>query len=280
MRNRNLFQVQRFRITSVEAFAKTKLTMAFAELIITFGVISISSATPVETPAAAATLTAAPALPAIPDAYPMDNFGYAVNDPITGDAKAHSEVRDGDMVQGSYSYVGADGHVRTVDWHDTNGFNVAVSKHPRELPLTSSRIAIPLVRAAAPVIASEAVVPDKVRVPKAATQPGAAESALTTGPWLPCTDDSQIYEEAAHEQKPAHAQPEYRAIPNTPIQVAAEPSVQHLRPRPTRSVPNLKATTRVAFPPPIYFSAYPHVHQPTPFGALLHDPVHFAPYVY
>ncbi|CAH0390101.1 unnamed protein product [Bemisia tabaci] len=205
--------------------------MAFAELIITFGVISISTATPAETPAAAATLTAAPALPAIPDAYPTYNFEYAVTDGVTSDAKALSEVRDGDMVQGSYSVVEADGSVRMVDWHDTNGFNAAVSKHPRELPLTPSRIAIPLVRAAAPVIASEAVVPDKVRVPKAATQPGAAESALTTGPWLPCTDDSQIYEEAAHEQRPAHAQPEYRAIQNTPIQVAAEPSVQHLRPR-------------------------------------------------
>lgn len=59
-------------------------------------------------------------------------FGYAVNDPHTGDSKTQKEVRDGDSVKGSYSVVDADGTKRTVDYtaDAKHGFNAVVRTEP------------------------------------------------------------------------------------------------------------------------------------------------------
>lgn len=51
-------------------------------------------------------------------------------DGLTGDQKTQTEVRDGDVVKGSYSVVEPDGSLRVVDYtaDDVNGFNAVVKK--------------------------------------------------------------------------------------------------------------------------------------------------------
>ncbi|KAG5880418.1 hypothetical protein JTB14_003089 [Gonioctena quinquepunctata] len=77
---------------------------------------------------------AAPVVKAAPSvdyvAYPKYQFNYGVQDAHTGDQKTQSEVRDGDVVKGSYSLVEADGTVRTVTYtaDDHTGFNAVVTR--------------------------------------------------------------------------------------------------------------------------------------------------------
>ncbi|XP_019875915.1 cuticle protein 19 [Aethina tumida] len=63
-------------------------------------------------------------------AHPKYEFNYGVQDPHTGDHKSQHEVRDGDVVKGSYSLVEPDGTTRTVHYtaDDHNGFNAVVEK--------------------------------------------------------------------------------------------------------------------------------------------------------
>ncbi|XP_060517128.1 cuticle protein 19-like [Cylas formicarius] len=67
-------------------------------------------------------------------AHPKYEFNYGVQDPHTGDHKTQHEVRDGDVVKGSYSVAEPDGTLRTVHYtaDDYNGFNAVVEKsgHP------------------------------------------------------------------------------------------------------------------------------------------------------
>lgn len=53
-----------------------------------------------------------------------------MQDGHTGDQKTQTEVRDGDVVKGSYSLVEPDGTIRTVTYtaDDHNGFNAVVSR--------------------------------------------------------------------------------------------------------------------------------------------------------
>ncbi|KAI8123027.1 hypothetical protein FF38_05628 [Lucilia cuprina] len=62
--------------------------------------------------------------------YPKYHYNYGVADSHTGDVKSQHEVRDGDVVKGSYSLVEPDGSVRTVEYtaDDHNGFNAVVHK--------------------------------------------------------------------------------------------------------------------------------------------------------
>ncbi|KAG7204443.1 hypothetical protein KM043_004879 [Ampulex compressa] len=69
---------------------------------------------------------------------PKYTFNYGVHDPHTGDVKTQHEVRDGDVVHGSYSVNEPDGSVRIVEYtaDDQNGFNAVVKKlgpaiHPK-----------------------------------------------------------------------------------------------------------------------------------------------------
>ncbi|XP_066591654.1 cuticle protein 19-like [Prorops nasuta] len=63
-------------------------------------------------------------------AYPKYGFEYGVNDPHTGDVKSQEEVRDGDVVKGSYRVNEPDGTIRVVDYtaDSHNGFNAVVKK--------------------------------------------------------------------------------------------------------------------------------------------------------
>ena len=66
------------------------------------------------------------------DPHPQYQFGYDIQDGLTGDSKSQQEVRDGDVVQGSYSLVDPDGTRRTVEYtaDPVNGFNAVVHKEP------------------------------------------------------------------------------------------------------------------------------------------------------
>ncbi|XP_011197193.1 cuticle protein [Bactrocera dorsalis] len=59
-------------------------------------------------------------------------FSYSVRDDHTGDIKSQTESRKGDVVQGQYSLVDADGYLRTVDYTSDahNGFNALVRRDP------------------------------------------------------------------------------------------------------------------------------------------------------
>ncbi|XP_044752871.1 cuticle protein 7-like [Coccinella septempunctata] len=62
--------------------------------------------------------------------YPKYQYEYGVNDPHTGDHKTQHEIRDGDLVKGSYSVADPDGTLRTVHYtaDDHNGFNAVVER--------------------------------------------------------------------------------------------------------------------------------------------------------
>ncbi|XP_026760445.1 larval cuticle protein A2B-like [Galleria mellonella] len=71
---------------------------------------------------------------------PRYGFNYAVNDPLTGDNKAQTELRDGDVVKGSYSVAEPDGTLRVVDYSAdaVSGFNAVVKRlgpavHPQPI---------------------------------------------------------------------------------------------------------------------------------------------------
>ncbi|CAG9858814.1 unnamed protein product [Phyllotreta striolata] len=63
-------------------------------------------------------------------AYPKYEFNYGVADGHTGDHKSQKEVRDGDVVKGSYTVAEPDGTLRTVHYtaDDHNGFNAVVTR--------------------------------------------------------------------------------------------------------------------------------------------------------
>ncbi|RZC37614.1 Chitin bind 4 domain containing protein, partial [Asbolus verrucosus] len=63
-------------------------------------------------------------------AHPRYSYNYGVADGLTGDQKSQHEVRDGDVVKGSYSVAEPDGTIRVVDYaaDGVNGFNAVVKK--------------------------------------------------------------------------------------------------------------------------------------------------------
>ncbi|XP_044750364.1 cuticle protein-like [Coccinella septempunctata] len=82
-------------------------------------------------------------------AHPKYEFNYGVQDGHTGDHKTQHEVRDGDVVKGSYSVAEPDGTLRTVHYtaDDHNGFNAVVTRSGHAVH------AAPVVHAA-PIVAS------------------------------------------------------------------------------------------------------------------------------
>lgn len=64
------------------------------------------------------------------DPNPQYSYAYDVQDSLTGDSKTQSETRNGDVVQGQYSLIDADGYKRTVDYtaDPIHGFNAVVNR--------------------------------------------------------------------------------------------------------------------------------------------------------
>ncbi|XP_015603544.2 cuticle protein 7 [Cephus cinctus] len=83
-------------------------------------------------------------------AHPKYTFNYGVHDPHTGDVKTQHEIRDGDVVHGSYSVNEPDGSVRIVEYtaDDHNGFNAVVKKvgpaaHPAAAAIAPTKYVVP-----------------------------------------------------------------------------------------------------------------------------------------
>ncbi|CAK9826520.1 Larval cuticle protein A2B [Anthophora retusa] len=113
-----------------------------------------------------------PALPAAPvvataarleelDAAPQYSFAYDVQDAVTGDSKAQYETRNGDVVQGSYSLIEADGTRRIVEYtaDPINGFNAVVSREPATAVAAIAAPLVPYAPAIAPSAAAAPVLP-------------------------------------------------------------------------------------------------------------------------
>ncbi|CAH0551429.1 unnamed protein product [Brassicogethes aeneus] len=86
-----------------------------------------------------------------PDTPPHYDYGYSVNDPHTGDNKMQQETRRGDVVQGMYSLIDADGTKRTVQYtaDSHNGFNAVVHREPSNAHVKT--VAPVIAKVAAPV---------------------------------------------------------------------------------------------------------------------------------
>jgi hypothetical protein len=87
------------------------------------------------------------------DHNPQYSFAYDVQDGLTGDSKSQHETRNGDVVEGHYSLIDADGTKRTVHYtaDPVHGFNAQVHKEPL---VHKTVVAQPVVKAvhAAPVV--------------------------------------------------------------------------------------------------------------------------------
>ena len=121
------------------------------------------------------------------DPAPQYSFAYDVQDALTGDSKAQYETRNGDVVQGSYSLIEADGSRRIVDYtaDPVNGFNAVVNREPAALAVApaapvAARVAAAPVAVAAPVPVAARVAAAPVAV--AAPVPVAARVAAAPVP--------------------------------------------------------------------------------------------------
>ncbi|KAG5883887.1 hypothetical protein JTB14_007775 [Gonioctena quinquepunctata] len=104
------------------------------------------------------------------DPHPQYNYAYDIQDALTGDSKNQQEVRDGDVVQGSYSLNDADGFRRIVEYtaDPIHGFNAVVRREPLAQKAIVAKVAAP-VAYAAPVA--------RIAAPVAYAQPAIAKVA-------------------------------------------------------------------------------------------------------
>ncbi|EGI61101.1 Cuticle protein [Acromyrmex echinatior] len=140
------------------------------------GVPAIVAAAPV------AKAVVAKAIDADFDPHPQYSYAYDVHDSLTGDAKSQHETRDGDLVQGSYSLLEADGTRRTVDYtaDSVNGFNAVVRKEPAAVAVKAvAPVAAPIahVAHAAPLAYAAPVAKIAAPIAKLATPVAAAPLA-------------------------------------------------------------------------------------------------------
>ncbi|KAI4496323.1 hypothetical protein M0804_000133 [Polistes exclamans] len=123
---------------------------------------------------------AIPAVAAVPaarleefDATPQYSFAYDVQDTLTGDSKAQYETRNGDIVQGSYSLIEADGTRRIVEYtaDPVNGFNAVVSREPVTALAAIAAPFVPYRPAVSPAVAAAPLptpaIPATVQLPAA-----------------------------------------------------------------------------------------------------------------
>ncbi|EDV95852.1 larval cuticle protein A2B [Drosophila grimshawi] len=87
------------------------------------------------------------------DPNPQYSFSYDVHDSSTGDVKNQQESRSGDVVQGSYSLIEADGTRRVVEYtaDPVHGFNAVV--HREGAVVKAAKVLAPAPLLHAPVVA-------------------------------------------------------------------------------------------------------------------------------
>ncbi|XP_044761947.1 larval cuticle protein A3A-like [Coccinella septempunctata] len=131
------------------------------------------------------------------DPNPQYQFGYDVQDSLTGDSKSQVETRNGDLVQGQYSLNDPDGTRRIVDYtaDSINGFNAVVRKEPLVAKAVVAAPAVAAVRAApvlsaaplirsAPVIAQPAFSAPLIRSAPLLAQPAYQTTLVRNAPLL------------------------------------------------------------------------------------------------
>nr|CAH7768538.1 unnamed protein product [Callosobruchus chinensis] len=112
------------------------------------------------------------------DPHPQYNYGYDIEDHLTGDSKSQHESRDGDVVQGSYSLTDPDGTRRTVDYtaDPINGFNAVVRREPIGI-VQKAVVAAPAIAKVAAPVAYAAPVAKFAAAPVAYAAPAVAKVA-------------------------------------------------------------------------------------------------------
>jgi hypothetical protein len=105
------------------------------------------------------------------DPNPQYTFSYYVSDSVTGDNKAQSESRNGDLVQGAYTLIEPDGTRRTVEYTSdpVNGFNAVVHKDPVGAPVQIAAVPAPGKVATPFAYQQPAVAPQYTSIAKVAT---------------------------------------------------------------------------------------------------------------
>ena len=140
------------------------------------------------------------------DLNPQYNFGYSITDSVTGDSKRREESRDGDVVRGSYSVADPDGRIRTVTYtaDALHGFQAKVTYDGAEGPVaipfnpaphSAVPVAQPAVPSPAPIVASQAALPEETiiaaRAP-AQTQTSRRTLAPQQFPVFPAVDQAHV----------------------------------------------------------------------------------------
>lgn len=183
------------------------------------------------------------------DAVPQYSFAYDVQDAITGDSKAQYETRNGDIVQGSYSLIEADGTRRIVDYtaDPINGFNAVVSKEPV------------LAAIAAPVVPSVGVSPV---VPVSGGSPSGIPQIPATGP----DSDVEVLDARSGPLRQANQRlVQQSRSSSTQHNQRIVQQTEHLEARQADALP-VRAVTNVINPPvragavvtsPLQYPAYP-----------------------
>ncbi|CAH1964329.1 unnamed protein product [Acanthoscelides obtectus] len=173
------------------------------------------------------------------DPNPQYQYGYDVQDALTGDSKSQIESRNGDVVQGSYSLTDPDGTRRTVDYtaDPINGFNAVVRKEPLAGPAIVAKAAPVVAKVASPVSYATRVA--KLAAPVAYAAPAAPVAYAA---------------HAAPVAYATHAGPVSYAAHTAPVAYAAHPAPV------TYAAPVAKLAAPVAYAAhaaPIAYSAHP-----------------------
>ncbi|EZA48764.1 Cuticle protein [Ooceraea biroi] len=142
------------------------------------------------------------------DPHPQYSYAYDVHDSLTGDAKSQQETRDGDLVQGSYSLLEADGTRRIVDYtaDPVNGFNAVVRKEPAAVAVKAVAAPVAHVAHAAPLAYAAPVA--KIATPIAHAAPLAyAAPVAHAAPLAYAAPVAKIATPVAHAAPFAYAAP-------------------------------------------------------------------------
>lgn len=93
----------------------------------------------------------------------IKNFRFFLQDSLTGDSKTQQETRSGDVVQGQYTVIDADGYRRIVDYtaDPIHGFNAVVNREP----LTKTVAVAPIAHQQAVIAHQPAVIAAKTILP-------------------------------------------------------------------------------------------------------------------
>nr|CAI5847286.1 unnamed protein product [Callosobruchus analis] len=175
---------------------------------------------------------------------PQYSFGYDVQDAITGDNKAHTESRNGDIVQGQYSLNDPDGTRRIVEYTSDpiNGFQATVKKAPL----------VAVAEAVDPVVA---VQPEPVKVIAARTLAAPLVARAITAPF--------VAKAAPQKVAVAPAQPaDVEIIQPAQVETVAPitPAVQYIRAPASAQVIDVRSP--IQYVPSSQFLAYSNLNAP------------------